>query len=114
MQLSNRLVFVFAASLACGPAQQTPSQPSALMACGVHGDIEIFCGTTQPEDLELAPDGKFLIATRYLNQGRGGATDGGMTLFDLAKKTFTKMNVTLMNATLQAQQPWGDAECPGP
>lgn len=42
-----------------------------LMECGVHGDIEILCGTRSPEDLELAPDGKYLFATQFVNRGRG-------------------------------------------
>ena len=37
------------------------------------------------------PDGKYLIATEYVNQGRKGAPGGGMALFDLSKKTFAKM-----------------------
>jgi hypothetical protein len=40
-------------------AQQPAGPP--LMACGAHGDIEVFCGTHAPEDLELSPDGKYLI-----------------------------------------------------
>ncbi|HEY7337621.1 MAG TPA: hypothetical protein VH639_22205 [Bryobacteraceae bacterium] len=39
----------------------------------------------------LAPDGKYLFATQFVNQGRGGGVGGGMAIFDLAKKTFTKM-----------------------
>jgi hypothetical protein len=79
-----------------------------LMDCGVHGDIEILCGTNSPEDLELTPDGKFLIATQFLNQGRGGP-GGGMALFDLAKKTFSKMVITD-----EPDKSWGDPACPGP
>jgi hypothetical protein len=74
-------------------AQQRTTQPAApaLLDCGVHGDIEILCGTHSPEDLELTPDGKYLTATQFINQGRGGAGGGGMELFDLAKKTFARM-----------------------
>jgi hypothetical protein len=79
------------------------------MACGSHGDIEILCGTRQPEDLEAAPDGKYLIATQFLNQGRGSAAGGGMALFDLAKKTFSKMA-----QTSEPDKSWGDPACPGP
>ena len=79
-----------------GAAQQPGTQPAApaLMACGVHGDIEVLCGTRSPEDLELTPDGKYLIATQFVNLGRTGTTGAGMAIFDLAKKTFTKMAVT--------------------
>lgn len=105
---TTRLGLVFVIGLASGMAQQPPQPTTPLLACGVHGDIEVLCGTRQPEDLELAPDGKFLIATQFLNQGRG-TTPGGMILFDLKKKMFTRMNVTV-----QADKSWGDAACPGP
>ena len=79
------------------------------MACGAHGVIEVLCGTRQPEDLELTPDGKYLIATQFANQGRIGSQGLGMALFDLEKKTFSRM--TVANAP---DKSWGDAECPGP
>src|SRR5580704_13910611 len=79
-----------------------------LVDCGGHGDIEILCGTNAPEDLEVSPDGKYLIATQFLNQGRGGP-GGGMALFDLSKKTFSKMTITS-----EPDKSWGDPACPGP
>jgi hypothetical protein len=90
---------------------QQPPPPSGppLAACGVHGDIEVLCGTHSPEDLELAPDGKYLIATQFVNLGRSGSAGFGMALFDLANKTFTKMAVTDEPDTA-----WGDPACPGP
>lgn len=92
-------------------AQQGGAQAALppLMECGVHGDIEILCGTRSPEDLELTPDGKYLFATQFVNQGRGGGAGGGMAIFDLAKKTFTKMA-----ETAQPDKSWGDPACPGP
>ena len=88
------------------PGAQPPAPP--LMACGVHGDIEVLCGTRSPEDLEMTPDGKYLIATQFVN-GRGGSLGLGMALFDLAQKTYTKMAVTN-----EPDKAWGDASCPGP
>lgn len=79
------------------------------MECGVHGDIEILCGTRSPEGRELTPDGKYLIATQFINQGPGGAGGGGMELFDLAKKIFSKMA-----ETAEPDKSWGDPACPGP
>jgi SMP-30/Gluconolactonase/LRE-like region len=92
-------------------AQEKGSQPPALplASCGIHGDIEVLCGTHSPEDLELTPDGKYLIATQFVNQGRSGTSGFGMALFDLSKKTFTKMAVTD-----EPDKSWGDAACPGP
>ena len=111
MQLKNRFGVWFLISLASAAAQQPQAQskPPSLLGCGAHGDVEILCGTRQPEDLELAPDGKFLIATQFVNQGRSGASGGGLVLFDLAKKTFSKMSVTA-----EPDRSWGDSACPGP
>lgn len=106
--LSFAIVFV----LACAAgAQQPPSQPAAppLATCGVHGDIEVLCGTRSPEDLELTPDGKYLIATQFVNQGRNSTTGFGMELFDLKKKTFSKMAISY-----GPDKSWGDPACPGP
>lgn len=107
----SSFAILFTLGLTSGIAQQPPSQatPPPLMDCGIHGDIAIYCGTRQPEDLELAPDGKFLIATQFLNQGRGSAKSDGMVLFDLATKTFSRMS-----QSVQADKSWGDAACPGP
>ncbi len=108
---------VFACSTltaACALAQGKGGPPAPpLMACGGHGDIEIICGTRSPEDLELTPDGKFLIVARFVNAGRGGGPAGaapaaGMDLLDLSKKTFSKMAVTS-----EPLKNWGDPSCPG-
>ncbi|HEY7388854.1 MAG TPA: SMP-30/gluconolactonase/LRE family protein [Bryobacteraceae bacterium] len=95
-------------SLAAGQ-QRTAQAAPPLMTCGAYGDIEVLCGTRQPEDLELAPDGKYLIATQFIGQGRGSSAGGGMALFDLAKKTFRKME-----QTSEPDKSWGDPACPGP
>ncbi len=87
--------------------QKGPPQPP-LMDCGKHGDLEIICGTRSPEDLDLTPDGKYLIVSQYSN-GRGPATGAGLMLFDPAKKTFSKMTISA-----EPLKDWGDAVCPGP
>lgn len=104
-------VLVFLTFAAAAGAQTSFAQPAppALMSCGVHGDIEVLCGTRQPEDLEITPDGKYLIATQFINAGRGATAGGGMALFDLAHKTFTKMTITA-----EPDKSWGDPACPGP
>ena len=78
-----------AASIALAQGKGGPPAPP-LMECGVHGDIDILCGTRSPEDLELTPDGKSLIVSQFVN-GPAGAGVAGLMLFDLAKKTFTRM-----------------------
>ncbi|HTA42188.1 MAG TPA: SMP-30/gluconolactonase/LRE family protein [Bryobacteraceae bacterium] len=99
---------IFAACLFAGVAiAQPPPQGPPPLECGTHGDIEIICGTHSPEDLELTPDGKYLIVAQFVN-GRGG-TGAGLALFDLAKKTFSPL-------TIQAEpkKDWGDPACSGP
>jgi len=105
------LVLFVALALAGTSRAQQPPPPTGppLATCGVHGDIEVLCGTHNPEDLEVTPDGKYLIATQFVNQGRSGTTGAGMALFDIAKKTFSKMAVTDV-----PDKAWGDAACPGP
>ncbi len=84
------------------PAQQPPPVP-----CGVHGDLEIICGTHSPEDLEATPDGKYLIVAQFVN-GRGG-TGAGLALFDLAKKSFSPIAIKD-----EPKPDWGDPACPSP
>lgn len=100
-------LFLFAVSVMAQPPRGPAAPP--LMACGVHGKIEVICGTRSPEDLELTPDGKYLIATQFVNQGRRGSAGAGMALFDIAHKTFTKMPITD-----EPDKSWGDPSCPGP
>jgi len=88
-----------------GKGKQAPQPP--LMECGAHGDTEVLCGTRSPEDLEVTPDGKFLIVPQFVN-GRGGPGGIGLTLFDIAAKTYAKMPVTV-----EPRKDWGDASCPG-
>jgi hypothetical protein len=87
-------------------AQQRAAQPPQppLMECGVHGDVEIICGTRSPEDLELTPDGKYLVVSQFTAPARGG----GLVLLDLAAKTFTKLAVAA-----EPLPDWGDSACPG-
>ena len=88
-------------------AQQPPAAGPPPVECGVHGDLEIICGTHSPEDLELTPDGKYLIVAQFVN-GRGG-TGAGLALLDLAKKTYS--NIAIKD---EPKKDWGDPACPGP
>jgi SMP-30/Gluconolactonase/LRE-like region len=94
-----------------GQAKQAPQPPP--LPCGVHGDAEVICGAVAPEDLELTPDGKFLIVSQYASFRGGAAPAGGppapFTLFDPDKKTFVPL---LMG--IDPMKDWGDAACPGP
>ena len=121
------LAFAAALALTCaGQGQQkagpkgAPKGPPAppLMGCGVHGDIEILCGARSPEDIEATPDGKFLIVPQFAGAGRGGgpggaqATPAVMEIFDIAKKTYSKLPVT-NGPRREGKDAWGDASCPG-
>lgn len=112
MPFRTRFAVSLLFALAGAAMAQQPGSPSSappLATCGVHGAIEVLCGTRSPEDLELTPDGKYLIATQFVNMGRNATTGYGMALFDLAKKTFTRMSVTD-----EPEKSWGDSNCPGP
>jgi len=100
---------MFAASGVIQAQQRGPQPPQPpLMECGAHGDTEILCGTRSPEDIELTPDGKYLIVSQFVN-GRGGGAGAGLALLDLAKKTYAKMPVSA-----DPRKDWGDPSCPGP
>ena len=109
MRFHTALSLLIVLALAGAIWAQQPAAAPPLASCGIHGDIEVLCGTHNPEDLELTPDGKYLIATQFVNQGRSGTTGAGMALFDIAKKTFSKMAVTD-----EPDKSWGDPACPGP
>jgi hypothetical protein len=74
------------------------------------GVAEVICGIRAPEDLELTPDGKFLLVPQYVT-ARGGAAPGSadLMIFDLAKKTFSTL--AIVDDPLKT---WGDSACPGP
>jgi SMP-30/Gluconolactonase/LRE-like region len=104
-------ILIAAASVAYAqqPASRGPQPPQpALMDCGTHGGVEILCGTHSPEDLELTPDGKYLIVSQFVN-GRPGGGMPGLVLLDLAKKTYSSIPITA-----EPRKDWGDAACPGP
>lgn len=80
---------------------QRGAQPT-LLSCGPHGDLEVLCGTQAPEDLELTPDGDYLILSQFAN-------GGSIALFDIDARAFTPMTIVTEPDTA-----WGDADCPGP
>ncbi len=110
--IANRVKPSFFLSLLCflgaSGAHSQPSQP-ALLPCGAtQGNVEILCGTNAPEDLELTPDGKYLIVSQFAripDSGKGA----GLALFNLATKAFSKMPIQVA-----PDKSWGDANCPGP
>ncbi len=103
-----RLSVILAALLLARAYAQQQNEP-ALMACGTHDDVRVVCGTRAPEDLELAPDGKYVVVSPFVSF-RGAASKGmGLQLFDLAKQAFSPLP-----ATAEPRADWGDPACPGP
>jgi len=106
------VVALLGAALAQAQGQQKGAPPTPPLPCGMQGDAEVICGTRGPEDLELTPDGKYLIVPQFVT-GPGGAGLGsganGLYLFDIAQKTFQKLV-----ATSEPLADWGDSRCPGP
>jgi hypothetical protein len=101
------LVATFAGSILAQP--KGPPLPP-LVDCGTHGDAEVICGARGPEDLELTPDGKFLIVSQFGTPQPGARAIGaGLMLFDPAKKSFTPMAISA-----EPLKDWGDPSCPGP
>jgi hypothetical protein len=87
--------------------QKGPAMPPPL-PCGLHGDAEVICGTRGPEDLERTPDGKYLIVPNF-GLGAQAALGPGLQLFDLAKKTFSRLT-----PAVEPLADWSDRACPGP
>ena len=104
--LSLFLILMYAASSA---AQAGHSEVVGAITCGIHSDIEALCGAHHPEDIEPTPDGRYLIATAFLDEHPTGLVGGGLDLFDLKKKTFSRM--TIID---HPDRSWGDPACPGP
>jgi len=91
--------------LALNPVLAQRGQPVELLSCGPHDDLEVICGTSGPEDLELTPDGRFLIVSQFAM----GGTGAGLTLFDPIDRSFTPMATTA-----DRRVGWGELACPGP
>jgi len=97
------------ACLLAGPVLKAQSSQPALLSCGsTQGNAEILCGTDAPEDLELTPDGKYLIVSQFARV-KDSDKGEGLALFNLATKTFSKMSIAVV-----PDKSWGDSNCPGP
>ena len=101
------LAGIAVASSAHAQGKGGPPQPP-LLECGVHGDIDVLCGTRSPEDLELTPDGKSILVSQFVG-GPAGAGIAGLMRFDPAKKTYSRITVSA-----EPRKDWGDPACPGP
>jgi hypothetical protein len=103
-------ILVLAASGPAANAQQPPQQNErALAPCGMHGDTEVICGARSPEDLEVTPDGKYLVVAPFVTFRGAQAAGIGLQLFDVEKQTFASLPLRS-----EAKRGWGDTSCPGP
>jgi hypothetical protein len=88
-------------------AQQNAA-PTPLIACGLHPDMNVICGVRASEDLELTPDGRYLIVAQYPSFRTPGAT-ADLVLLNLKTQQLQPLPVTSMST-----RGWGDASCPAP
>lgn len=87
---------------------QRDGGPPSLIACGSHPDMNVICGLRASEDLELTPDGRYLIVSQYTSFRTPGAT-ADLVLLDLK----TQRVETLPIASMPTPG-WGDSACRPP
>jgi hypothetical protein len=95
------------AMTAAASAQQGAQAP-ALPPCGDHSEMQAICGVQAPEDLEVTPDGRYLVVTQYASFRRPGAITG-LLLLDL--KTQQLQPLPVASRRLAG---WGDPSCQEP
>ena len=83
--LALAMLLAAVGSVAFAQGKGGPPQPP-LLECGVHGDIDIICGTRSPEDLELTPDGKYILVGNYLSQDFSILKVDGTSVTDTGKR----------------------------
>jgi hypothetical protein len=86
--------------------QGAPAPP--LLACGEHPGMEVVCGVQAPEDLEVTPDGQFLLVSQYASF-RKPVASSDLLLLDLK----TRQPRALM-VTSKPLAGWGDSACQAP
>ena len=83
-------------------SQQTPP---ALLSCGDHPGLQVVCGVEAPEDLEVTPDGRYLVVSQYASFRRPGARTP-LLLFDLRTRTHQPLAVS-RQIRFRARRPAG-------
>jgi hypothetical protein len=97
-----------ALAMTAAVSAQQGAQAPALPACGDQADMQAICGVQAPEDLEVTPDGRYLVVTQYASFRRPGAiTD--LLLLDLRSRKLQPLP-----ATSKRLAGWGDPSCQAP
>lgn len=84
------------------------SAPPPVSGCAAKGDLEPVCGFTNPEDIELLPDGRTLLISEMGSMD--GSAPGSLSLFDTQTGVITR----LPRFTDAAAIGWGDGSCSTP
>lgn len=79
-----------------------------VTGCAAAGGLTPVCGLTNPEDLELLPDGRTLLISQM--GAMDGARPGALALFDTGSGILTR----LPEVTQPATENWGSAGCDTP
>ena len=107
--MRDSIVLIFAVIAASGAlwAQPGAAQPP-LLECGQQLEVEILCGTRSPEDIEITPDGRYLIIANFgqAPEGQSQEGDSPLDLFEIATKQFTQMPIESRKLP-----GWGDPAC---
>ncbi|MGI9345325.1 MAG: hypothetical protein ACR2PW_03570 [Gammaproteobacteria bacterium] len=88
---------------------QEPEPLLAEVSCQDVGDIEVVCGFHRPEDLELTPDGSYLIVSEMNGTIDATFDPGRLSFYDLR----TRKRITA-DLELDATPGWGDPNCQSP
>lgn len=83
------------------------SDEPAIKGCVEVDNIQPFCHFSNPEDLELLPDGHTLIVSQAGDID--GRRPGSLALFDSRDESITRLPVFIR----EAEQNWGSPNCPG-
>lgn len=84
------------------------SHPPPVTGCAAAGGLTPVCGLTNPEDLELLPDGRSLLISQM--GAMDGARPGALAFFDTGSGILTR----LPDVTQPATENWGSTGCNTP
>ncbi|MFN3235723.1 MAG: SMP-30/gluconolactonase/LRE family protein [Pseudomonadales bacterium] len=114
----NKNIFLLPAIallIACGSndepnATNNPGETAqnAATACVSGGQIEVYCGFENPEDLVITPDGKQLIVSEMGEFMVHGPS--GLALLDLSSGARAELSTDWQDRSVN----WGDVNCPAP
>jgi hypothetical protein len=105
--MSSRLVVASLLPVACVALACRRAEP--VVSCDAVGNAHPICGFSNPEDLELLPDGRGLLVSEFGAMEGGGV--GALARLDLASEA---RSVLWSGGEGGALAPgWGDPACPG-